>query len=187
MRTSVVGAAALTFSILMGGPALAQVSKTITGESQVVTATVEAIEQASRKVTLKEPDGTYTIITAPPEVKRFDELKVGDTITVRYYENIVVRLKEPGEKDVNSATEGNTRGTGAKPGATFADQRTITATITQLDLKAPSITFTGPNGWAYSSRVEDKKILSKLKVGDKVDITWTAAALMSVDAISSKK
>ena len=168
-------------------PAVAQVSKTLTGETEVVTATVEAIDVSTRAVTLKGPDGTYTIVTAPPEMKRFNELKVGDTITARYYENIVLRLKEPGEKDVDTGTVGATRGTGAKPGATVAEQRTITATITQLDPKVPSITFTGPNGWTYSSRVEDKKALAKVKVGDKVDITWTSAALVSIDDAAIKK
>jgi hypothetical protein len=29
--------------------------------------------------------------------------------------------------------------------------------------------------------------LSKVKVGDKVDITWTAAALVSIDDVAAKK
>jgi len=45
----------------------------------------------------------------------------------------------------------------------------------------PSITFTGPNGWKYSSRVEDKKALAKVKVGDRLDITWTEALILSVE------
>jgi hypothetical protein len=186
MRKSIV-VAAVAFWMSLSVPATAQVSKTLTGETEVVTATVEAIEGSTRKVTLKEPDGTYSVVTAPPEMKRFNELKVGDKITVRYYENVVIRLKAPGEKDVDTDTGSATRGTGARPGGTVAEQRTITATITQLDSKVPSITFTGPNGWSYSSRVEDRKALAKVKVGDKVDITWTAAALVSIDDMPAKK
>jgi hypothetical protein len=182
-----IGVASVAAWMLLSVPAAAQVTKTLTGETEVVTATVEAIDASTRAVTLKGPDGTYTVLTAPPEMKRFSELKVGDKITARYYENIVVRLKAPGEKDVDSGTLGATRGTGAKPGGTVAEQRTITATITQLDATVPSITFTGPNGWSYSSRVEDKKALAKVKVGDKVDITWTAAALVSIDDAAMKK
>jgi hypothetical protein len=48
-------------------------------------------------------------------------------------------------------------------------------------MKVPSISFKGPNGWAYSSKVQDKDALSKVKVGDKVDITWTEALLVSFD------
>jgi hypothetical protein len=43
---------------------------------------------------------------------------------------------------------------------------------------AIKITFTGPNNWRYSSRVEDKKALATVKVGDRVDITWTDALLV---------
>jgi hypothetical protein len=174
----VFGVAVFTWLSL---PAAAQMTKTLTGETITETATVTAIEKATRAVTLLAEDGTYSVVTAPPEMKRFDELKVGDKIKARYYENIVLRLKVPGEKDVDSGTMGATRGTGVRPGATVAEQRTITATITQLDPKVPSITFTGPNGWKYSSHVEDKKALDKVKVGDKVDITWTQAALVSIE------
>ncbi len=183
-KTIVVACVAVWMSLSL--PAAAQV-KALTGNTEVVTATVEAIDAATRAVTLKKPDGTYAVVTAPPEMKRFNELKVGDTITARYYENIVIRLKAPGEKDVDTGTLGATRGDGARPAGTVAEQRTITATITQLDPKVPSITFTGPNGWSYSSRVEDKKALAKVKVGDKVDITWTSAALVSIDDAAMKK
>jgi len=46
----------------------------------------------------------------------------------------------------------------------------------------PSISFSGPNGWKYSSRVEDKAALAKVKVGDRMDITWTLAVLISAEA-----
>jgi len=117
----------------------------------------------------------------PESVKRFDSLKVGDKVKTRYYENIVLRLKEPGEKDVDSATGAVTPSAGTKPAGTVASQRTITATITAIDPKTPAITFKGPNDWTYTSRVQDKKALAKVKVGDKVDITWTEALLIGFD------
>ena len=67
------------------------------------------------------------------------------------------------------------------PGGTAATQRTITATITAIDPKMPSITFSGPNNWKYTSKVQDTAALAKVKVGDKVDIVWTEAVLVSLD------
>ena len=67
------------------------------------------------------------------------------------------------------------------PGGTRATQRTITATITAIDPNIPSITFTGPNGWKYSSKVQDTEALAKVKVGDKVDIVWTEAMMVSLE------
>jgi hypothetical protein len=176
--TICVAAAALT---AIAGTAAAQVTKTIQGEMKTVTASVEAIERASREVTLKKPDGTFTTVRVPDGVKRFDTLKIGDKITARYYDNIVLNLKAPGEKAVDSGSAAVTRASDNRAAATMATQRTITATITNIDPNVPSITFSGPNGWSYSSRVQDTKTLAKVKVGDKVDITWTEALLVSLD------
>jgi hypothetical protein len=158
----------------------AQVSKTIPGETRTVTATVEAIEKASREVTVKKADGAYDVWYMPSSIKRFDTLKVGDKITARYYETIVLTLKAPGEKDVDTTASKTTPVEYARAG-TAAHQQVITATIAAIDPKTPSITFTGPRGWTYSSRVEDRKALEKVKVGDKVDITWTTAMILSVE------
>ncbi len=167
----------LIWSVLSAGIAVAQV-KVITGESESVTATVEAVDQTTRTVTLKLPDGTFETLVAPAEVERFNAIKVGDTLTARYYDNIVLRVKKPGEKDVNTAEEALTKTPGTSPGATAAKQRTITATITAIDMKVPSITLTGPNNWKYSSRVQDVAALKTVKVGDRLDITWTEALLV---------
>jgi len=155
-------------------------TKVLPGEMKTVTATVEAIEQSSREVTVRKPDGTDVTFYVPTSMKRFDQLKVGDKITGKYYDNVVIQLKEAGTPDVNTASGKLVPVEGA-PAGTMSYQRVITATITAIDPKTPSITFTGPNGWKYSSRVEDKAALAKVKVGDKVNITWTLALLMSVE------
>ena len=178
MKIATIFSAALMLAL--AGTAGAQVSKTLTGEMKTVTVTVEAIERASREVTVKKPDGTYDVFYVPDEIKRFDTLKIGDKIVTKYYENVFLRLQAPGEKPVNAESNSVNR-TGDRNAATASHQMTITATITKIDQKAPSITFSGPNGWAYSTRVEDTKALAKVKVGDKVDITWTEAAVVSID------
>jgi len=178
MRT--IGLFAVTGMLALAAvPASAQ-TKTLTGETKTVTASVEAIEKETREVTVKKPDGTFDVFYFPETIRRFDTLKVGDKITAKYYENLVLRVKAPGEKDVNSASGGTVRADG-KSAATASRQRTITATIAAIDQSVPSITFTGPNGWKYSSRVEDKKALAKVKVGDRLDITWTEALILSVE------
>jgi hypothetical protein len=164
----------------MSGASASAQSKTIMGEAQTVTASVEAIEKASREVTVKKADGKYEVFYVPVGVKRFDTLKIGDKVTAKYYENTVVSVKTPGSKDVDKDSAAVTR---AKDGAagTSAHQQTITATITAIDMKTPSVTFSGPRGWSYSTRVKDKDLLAKVKVGDKVDITWTEALVLSLD------
>ena len=166
--------------VMTPGVARAQLTKTVPGETKTTKATVEAIERSTRSVTVKKQDGSYDVFYVSPEVKRFDQLKVGDTINARYYENIVLQLKAPGEKDSDRSATAVTPSATAT-GGTMAHQRTITATITAIDPKVPSVTFTGPSNWTYTTRVKDQDALSKVKVGDKVDITWTEALLLSID------
>jgi Cu/Ag efflux protein CusF len=157
-------------------------TKVIPGEMKTATATVESIEASTRSLTLKKEDGTYVTLTVPESVSKFDAIKVGDTLTAKYYESLILRLKPPGEKAVDTTAADVTPAADRKrPAGTVGAQRTITATITAIDQTVPSITFEGPNNWKYTSRVEDKKALQKVKVGDRVDITWNEALLLSFD------
>jgi hypothetical protein len=180
MKKFVAGLMAAAAVVSMAGPAMAQ-SKTVRSEMRTETGTIEAIDATTRTVTIKKADGTVVTTVAGPDITRFAELKPGDTINARYYENVVIRVKQPGESEVVSGVKGTTGSEQVLPGGTRAKQVTVTATITAIDPNAPSITFTGPNGWAYSSKVQDTAALAKVKVGDKVDIVWTEAVLVSVE------
>jgi hypothetical protein len=57
----------------------------------------------------------------------------------------------------------------------------MTATIDSIDKSASSMTFSGPNGWKYSRHIVDPDVLDKVKVGDKVDITWATDVTVVVN------
>ena len=177
MAAGVIVAAAVVAAPHM---AVAQ-SKEVTSEIKVETGVVEAIEAQSRSVTIRKPDGTVVTTVAGPNVKGFDELKIGDKVKARYYENLVVRVKAPGEPAVDTDVKDAVPSGQALPGGTKARQRTLTCTITAIDMNIPSITFTSANGWKYSSKVRDKNALAKVKVGDKVDLVWTDALLVGLE------
>jgi flagellar hook assembly protein FlgD len=180
MKRLVVGiiAAAVLFSV--ASTAMAQTKSAMT-EIRVEMGTIEAIDAATRAVTIKKTDGTVVTTIAGPEVKRFDELKVGDKIKARYYENLVVRVKQPGESDADFTKKAATPSASTLPGGTKAKQRTLTVTITAIDMNAPSISFTTVDGLKYISKVQDPSALAKVKVGDKIDIIWTEALLVSLE------
>lgn len=180
MKRTTAACVSAVLALALATTARAQV-KEIPGERITASGTVEAIDHASRILTLKDQDGEFVTVDVPADVKRFPEIKVGDKITARYYDTVTVRLKKAGEAAVNTGEAAVTPGTGPKPGMTVAAQRTMTARIEAIDPKVPSITFTGPKGWKYSSKVRDKNALATVKVGDKVDIVWTEALLVSLD------
>jgi hypothetical protein len=180
MKRYGVGMIAAAVLMSMASTASGQ-ARTISSEMRTDTATVEAIESASRTVTLRKPDGTYVTVVAGPEIKRFAEIKVGDKVNARYYENVVIRLMTAGEAKSPADAKATTPSEMTLPGGTKARQRSITATITAIDMNMPAVTFTGPKGWKYSSKVQDKAALGKVKVGDQVEIIWTEAMLVSIE------
>jgi hypothetical protein len=180
MKKFVLGMVAATVLVSTAHTAMAQ-SKTVRSEMRTETGVVESIQADTRTVTLKKPDGTFVSVVAGPDIKRFAEVKVGDKVNARYYENVVIRVKQPGEAEELSGVRGTTGSEQVLPGGTKAKQVTISATISAIDTTTPSITFTGPNGWKYSSKVQDPEALAKVKVGDKVDIVWTQAMLVSLE------
>ena len=128
-------------------PSWAQLTRTLPTQTVTVSGTVETIDHDRRVVNIKTPDGKFQTIDVPPAAKRFDELKVGDKVSITYNNTVSARLKPPGEAAVNTATGTSTAGQGERPGGTASAERTMTATISGIDKSAQSITFTGPNGW----------------------------------------
>ena len=118
MFGSVVLAAALAAS-----PASAQTGTTVVGKApgkvamaQTVkaTATITAIDAATRAVTLKGPKGNEMVVTAGPEVKNFAQIKVGDQVNVEYVESLALELKKGGGAPVAATVKEGAAA--AKPG-----------------------------------------------------------------------
>jgi hypothetical protein len=136
-----------------------------------MTATIEAIDRSARLITLKGPKGNLATVYAGENVKRFDELKVGDTITASYYESIAVNVRKAGEPAPPTSTAGVTPSKGA-PGATV--------TVQSIDRANQSVTVKRQDGGIVSFRVQNPKYLDMAKPGDTVDITYTRALLLEV-------
>jgi Cu/Ag efflux protein CusF len=163
-------------------PVVAFAQKALTqGDTVEMTAQIVAIDKEARMVTLQDEDGDTQDIFCGPEVKRFDELKVGDKVTFRYYESLVSSIRKPGSAaPAPSGDPTLVRGTGARPGGTLSQQLTAAVTITAIDMKVPSVTVKTDDGRTLSFKVDDKKNLKGVNVGDVVDITYTEALAISV-------
>lgn len=64
-------------------------------ETVDVSATVQAIDKKKRTVTLKGPDGKLVTTRMDKSVQGFDNLKVGDSIHVRFTEAIAISVEKP--------------------------------------------------------------------------------------------
>jgi len=93
-----------------------QLQRTLPTQTVTLSGTVETIDLQKRVVNIKTPDGKFETIDVPPGAKRFDELKVGDKVSITYNNTVSARLKAPGEAPVNTAMGATTAGQGERPG-----------------------------------------------------------------------
>jgi hypothetical protein len=152
------------------------------GKTMSSTATILAIDSTARMITLRDSSGLQDIYTVGPEVQRFNELKVGDSVKTTYYESTVLQIRKAGATPGATGTSGAvSAGSGALPSGTMSVQDKMTVTVKSIDQSVPSITVTTPDGRTVTRIVADKKNLEGVNVGDKIDVTYTRAVLVSID------
>jgi Cu/Ag efflux protein CusF len=151
-------------------------------EKQTIKATIEAIDSTNRLVTLKGPKGESMTLPVDEDVVRFDQMKVGDTITATYYESVAYEIEAPGAATPTGEAVAAAPLAGAKPGAAGVTMTVATVTIEAIDPVTPAVTVRTADGDVMSFRVRHKKNLRNVKVGDKVVITHTKALMVAVEA-----
>jgi Cu/Ag efflux protein CusF len=148
-----------------------------------VTATITQINATDRYISFKTDAGAESTVWAGPDIKRFDELKVGDKINFTYYDSTVYQLRKPGDPPLKSQSSSATTGTGGTlPGGTRAKQTMKTVTVTAVDATAGTITVSDA-GKTITRVVDNKANLNGVKVGDQIDIVYTEAMLVNIERV----
>lgn len=182
-RTFVFVAVLATLPVVTSAAARSQVDKPVTRQNQLTaTATIKAIDPATRSITLRTENGDEDTFTVGPDVTRFDQLKVGDTIRATYYESLVFAVRKPGAP---APTSGTGLGAGRlkdAPGGALGTQQTTTVTVKAVDMNVPSITVVTADGRTLTRKIAEKKNLEGVKAGDQIDITYTQAVVVSAEA-----
>lgn len=162
---------------LVAIPARAQVSDS---DSVTMKASIEAIDKTLRSVTLKGPRGNLVTVYADENIKRFDQLKVGDIVTATITVAVAARIRKAGDPEPKESKESSSIFKEKIGGKAYAES-TITVSVEEIDRTAPSVTVKTPDGRVLSFRVKNAANLKNLKVGDQVDVTVGLGLLLSVD------
>jgi hypothetical protein len=153
------------------------------GEVTTLTAKIEAIDLASRVVTVKGPLGRTVTLKVDDKVKNLAQVKAGDEIVLKYFDAVSVSLVKnaPGGRSATTTTTGPvTAPAGAKPGAAMAQQTRIVAKVESVDAKRQVVLLQGPGGKYAEVKVKDASVFKEIKAGDDVDVTFTEAVVVEV-------
>ncbi|QET06573.1 hypothetical protein FOB72_20235 [Cupriavidus pauculus] len=150
-------------------------------------ATITAIDAPNRRITLKTPQGRVMDMTVGPEARNFEQLRVGDKVTVSYQEALTVSLKKgAGEATVQEREIAERSQPGAKPGGTMGREVTVVAQVVAVNKDAQIVTVKGPRGQVMDLHVSDPAQMQDVKRGDRVQAVYTEAIAISVEPGAAK-
>ena len=189
MRISIITAAIISsFALLQ--PAAAQTGNAAVasapgkvGVAQTVdfSASITAIDKATRSITLKGPKGDEQKVVAGPEVKNFDQLKVGDVVQAQYLESLVLELKKGGGLPVAKTEKagGVAAKPGEKPAGAAGRQVTVVGNVMKIDAATQTVTVKGPER-TVDLKVRNPEQFKLIAVGDQIEATYTEAIAVAV-------
>jgi Cu/Ag efflux protein CusF len=156
-------------------------------ERQIV-ATVEEVDAAKGRVTLKGPKGNVLPLMVGPEVRNLAQVKVGDKVRASYVDALSLTLKKEGKELLASkeTSTGVRTPAGASTGGAVGEQVTVTADVIAVNEKTHTVTLRGPNQ-TVDLYVEDPKQLKLIKVGDQLEAVYAQAVAITVEPAAAKK
>jgi hypothetical protein len=156
-----------------------------TSRLRTTVLTVEALDLSNRMITLRSPAGDSLTMQVDERVKNLSLVKVGDTVSVAYYESWALSLD--GSAEPAGASVMRTAEAGQPPAVVAARRSTIRATVTAIDAGKPSVTFRGPQGRVQEVNVaQDPRILARLKVGETYNVTYNEHLAMIVEKTAKR-
>ncbi len=195
-RSLVAGLLALSFGAL---PAKAQQTpvvasavasepgKVAVAEATRVSAVVTALDQATRRITLKGPKALVLEVVASDEVRNFDQIKVGDELVVKFIQAVSLELKKgSGIREHSEISETARAKPGEKPAGAVANQVTIVADVIDVNPKKKTITLKGPKGNTVELNVKNPDHFKVVKKGDQVEAVYIEALAVAVEPAPKK-
>ncbi|HEY9199748.1 MAG TPA: hypothetical protein VIR60_10300 [Gammaproteobacteria bacterium] len=178
---TLASATAIATDMQSSGDSVRDLPAVMVGAGATGMATVEAVDMASREVTLRLADGELMSFIAGEEVRNLAQVAVGDRVIVQYNIGMIMALS-PSDSKVRSRVDRVEAGRaepGQKPAGIVRKTVEATASIMAVDLKARTVTLQGALR-TVTLPVADDIDITKLKVGDMVDAVYQESLAISV-------
>jgi len=146
---------------------------------------ITAIDARTRAVTVTGADGGSLDFIAGADVRNFNQLKVGDKVTLDYQAAVALDLQPAGSAPVGvtRSQAGTVPIRGATPGGARSNTIEIVTEVAAVDPVANTIALRGPRGNTQIIAVEREDLRAKLpsvKRGDLLKISYTEAVALGI-------
>jgi len=152
-----------------------------------IQAMVQAVDYMKREVILMGPNGNIVTVDVDKNVKRLNEIKVGDVVATEYWTYLMAEFRDPTAEELQIPLivieEGGKAPDWTDPSAAVGATIKAVVTIEIINLPAKEVTVKGPRGKYVSVAVEDHKLLRRLNVGEVVMLTYAEAMALSLKKI----
>ena len=154
-------------------------------ELSVVEARVVAIDHDTRELTLRGPSGELATLEAGEQVERLDEIDAGDFVVAEFWTYIMAEFRDPTaaerENPLVILAEGERAIDSAPPGAVFGAVARAVVTIEIINRPDMVVTVLGPGGNYVAVPVEDAELITELRVGEVLVMTYAEALALSLE------
>jgi len=171
--------------------AMAAVTQAQISDELTATAYVIAVDKPSRTVTLRSTDGRVFQIVAPPEVRNFDQIAVGNELRVTYRVALAAKLLPPGTPQTApmSGAVATRAEVGDRPAAAAGAGVSVRVKVVSIDPANDIVVCSLSSGELVAHKVktdEGRAFVKHLKQGDLVQLDYAEAIAISVDEVQPK-
>jgi hypothetical protein len=162
------------------------------GAEEVISlrATVKAIDQKSRVVTLVGPQGNTLRLKVGDEVRNLAQVKRGNKVIVRYHASLAYVLAPAGTKlpDGSLTVAGARAAPGQMPAGALGAKTVVTSTVVGVDPVAHTLQLIDPSGGLIRTvdvvTPDGQQAMKLVKVGDTITAVITEAVAVAVEPAS---
>jgi hypothetical protein len=152
-------------------------------QSVELTAVVETINQETRQVALRTPDGELHELTVGPEARNLGQVEVGDHVTAQFIRKVDVQVFADDGSELGSGamTAAGRTEEGQMPGGLVAETEVVTARVAAINIENNTFQLQWPDGSIEEFVAQNPDNLKRAEVGDIVMISYTEAVGIVVE------
>ncbi len=157
-------------------------------QSVQMTATVTAIDMATRAVTLQGEGGETQTIIVGEEARNLGQVKPGDVVTAEFVRELDVQVFADDGSELGAGALGAAARAeeGDMPGAMVVQSEVVTARVAAIDLESNTFKLQWPDNTVEEFVSQNPDNLRLAEVGDIVVITYTEAVGILVEHPASE-